>query len=937
MKLNSYINKIKTTSKNNKDDENSINSSIIPKILSKKKHERKNSFNSFFSIKSTNLINRHKKILNEHFRDSKSDNNIDIYSPDCDNIDIKINKKNSDSSSSIKNYINENSWKNEKEYINKHIPLEISKYTSHIKSKIKSNHHHSHSVRSQDEINNCSSEQESFINSTPKSLPAIIHSNSTSKIETHVTTTSTSPILKSTNHIYNSSNGRYTYSSPSLNYLSPIKTPLNKNSSKSISESINEKNFILKTPRKSSLSSLNKQKFIYKVASSPLIKKFKIELEKDSEKKNNRTRSINHPSITSAKNESSSISNTQEVQEDKMNINNKNQNKEVENSHSILLGSKKDTLINKNKKIKNIGRIDTYSTTCTNSNCTTFCNSPSYDKFSETKENSTLLSDKEEVIDGSSTATVNKDSTTYSLFVPKTLIGNGGLQNSMQREINNIIDRLDQSTLNECSSIDPHKEDIPTIGNKVLLTYLDKDLAKENNNKEKKDTSSEQANGENQSQTAFQDNSIIELDNSTLEEQKIYISDMDIACLDLSKIKADISQSINENGIISNNSITIAPVTLIPSNYIPDVTNIPISTKSFSEDAKGLDIKTSKTSLNQNDTQSNPVNVEDPIITNNTNNNVNVYINNNTNINYDINNKKNNNYNDSYFNEKINHQTLTELLRGNTEDNKKELKKNNNENNQINKNNIIKNNQINKNNIIESDNGKKKIYLNERTSSLNCPKNIFKEKNIENLNTIEREKEEQINENENEKREEKSQSLKKIDNKEIKKTISSTNSNETIPNVSDKLIINSFKHQSQPIQASSSYKNHYHHLSEGGNIYQEKIIKRNNDENNLFKDDVESLNNLKTALLFLSKNETDSHKIDNSNKLFDTGSSLFSKRKSSNSIGSSAFNSIGHNKKYLSLPGFFSSSNNNNYNNMNMNNIIMPLTTNDEGKIMYPV
>jgi len=529
MKLENYINKIKTTAKNNKNGENS---SIMPRFLHRKNHERGNSVNSFFSIKSSNFINRHKNFLSDHFRDSKSDNNLNLCSPDHDNInnmkhnsyntnEIKSDKKNTHSPS-IKSYFTGSSLKNEKPKCNKHIPEQLSKFTSHLKSNINYNNYHSNSLCLQDERNNGLLNSESFMISTPKSLPVIVNSNPSNKIDFQVVNKSKTPILKEGDYICNVSNDSFSSPSPSLNYQTEIKSPLNKNSnsSESLPISKEEKSCKPGTSHKSSLSSLKEQKFNSNTPSQGLIIKSEMELKNNFEKKNNIFNNNNYSSIVLDKSEPISYS-TQVLNNY---TSSKDQNQDLVKTSLTTLDSKRDNLINKNKEIKNMGQIDTLSTTCTNSNCTTICDNISYDKYSELKEISSSLSQDNEIIEDNSTATINRDDTTYSLFMPKTLIGNGGLQNSMQREFNGIIERFDQDTLNEWSSIDPYKEDIPTIGNKVLLNYLNNDLIKGNDNKNRKMSFSEISNDENQSQTAYQENSIIELDNSSLEEQKnLYI------------------------------------------------------------------------------------------------------------------------------------------------------------------------------------------------------------------------------------------------------------------------------------------------------------------------------------------------------------------------------------------------------------------------------
>jgi hypothetical protein len=969
MKLDSHINKIENTSKNNKNGESSsVSNKISSKIPYKKIHKRNDSLNSFFSIKSTNIFNRHKKFLDDNFRDTKSDNNIDLYSPDYDNInkfDIKSissknNRKNVKDSLSTpkKKYSLKDLLKVEKKH-NKHVSVPIfnlnlrnhrrsastsvpvvspvlSKITSHLKSSINLINNHSNSSRFNDKINFRSSETASLSNlpitttivSTPMSLPAVVRKNSTSTIEPPVITSpstplinsevqvneplvitsSTTPLMNPKVPIYNLSYGHYSRSTPSLrSYPTPDKTPSNltPNSSKSTPSTRDEIIHSSKSLNQSTQSL--QQTFVPEISTSPLISS---KFESESKNKINGTRIINHQSITSLKN-TSTFSNIQESNSNTNNSTSKNeyQSQEMESSISTL-NSKKE-LSNKNQEIENIDQVGM---------CNTGCSNTSDDKVSELKE------------DINSTAIINKDNTTYSLFMPKSVIEKGSLQNSMQKEINGIIEYYDQSTLNEFSSIDPNKEDIPSIGNKLLLTYLNKNFKNENN-EIKNGTTYESNNQNNQSETVYQENSQTELDSSALKEQKIYISDIDIACLDINKIKGDLSQSININDKIPiNDSINMNTVAISSLNSIPEDVNNPHVVKS-SKTQKKLNTELSKTTLNQVILNPSSIHNEGSIITT-TNTSANVNTNTRTNINYDINYKKSNNYNDSYLNEKINHQTLTKLLRGDETTNSSEnTKKESGINNKI-KNQTKEENSCNNDDKKESN--EKKPYINVKSSS--CPKkNIIKgKKNGDDDNDDNKIKDEVEDENKN-------KSLIKNENK----LVSPLNSTQiVIPDFPSKPIINHYKHQSQPQQLSSSFAKHYHHFSEGfGNQRnQEGKSNKGNTDDELFKEEVnqiESLNSLKTALLFLSKNEANSIKGESSNRMFDSGSSLFSsKRKSTNIVSNSVFNSNGHNRKYLSLPAIFSSSNHNVNNiniNTNINNIILPLTTTEEGKLIYPV
>ncbi|ORY54406.1 hypothetical protein LY90DRAFT_670011 [Neocallimastix californiae] len=982
MKLDSYINKIKITSKSNKNDENSFsNNKTTLNIPNRQNQNRKNSINSFFSVKSTNFLNRHKNILNNHLRDTKSDNNINLYYPDNDDINIKNtsraknnNKIENSLSSSKKKYPAKESLKNEKKKYSNHVSVpkfhlknhcrstssstfidspEISKISSPLKPSININNE-----RSYEELNYHSSKTVSLSNlpittpimvSTPLSLPALVHTKSTSTIEP--------PIMTSSNHLMNaetpvnnSSKSRCTCSTSSLNYSTPIKTSsyVPSNSSGSTPSTNDEVIQTTKLPHQSSTTSIHQQIFATKITASPLNLS---EFEYESQKKGDRTSNINNQSITSNRN-GSNFSNVQDSKSYTVNICPKNKNQSQEKESSLYtLNNKKDILSNKNQGVKNIIKFDSCSTGCTNSNCTTFCNNSSYDKDSELKEDSSIIDDQEEIIkSSSSTTTISKDNnnTTYSLFMPKTVIGDGSLQNSFQSEINRIIERFDKSSLNEFSSIDPDKEDIPAIGNKLLLAYLNKDLIdndsikeNENNQKEMKDgTISEINHDDNPNRIENHENSIMEPDSSILEEQKIYIGDLNIAFLDINRIKADISQSINDDKIKTNDSINVAPI--IVSSFIPDTINN-LNTTKLSKDEKDITSKPSKISPNLVDSLSNSNNEEGHLITTSTVTNI------NTNINYDINNKinnkKNSNFNDSSLNEKINQLTLNKLLHQdipiNVFDNTKtESNTCTLENNPKDKNssNIIDNNNSKVNNM----NKINKPHLKVRKFSLNHIDDIIMEKKIDNEKKLKNNTLKKNNKNE-------SIIQTKNENKnenEIKQTTSLLNSTQLIlPNYPNKPIIYHYKHQhrSTPQQVSLSYFRHYHHFSEGSNnllTSREKNIKGNtNDE--LFKEEInqiESLNSLKTALLFLSKNEDKSIKSETPKKLFDSGSSFFSRKKSTDVINSSVFVSNSYNRKYLSLPKFFSSNNNNNNNvNFNINNIKSPLTANEKEEIMYSV
>ncbi|OUM66304.1 hypothetical protein PIROE2DRAFT_6542 [Piromyces sp. E2] len=768
--------------------------------------------------------------------------------------------------------------------------MAISKITSQLKSTINSNHRRSKSGNNISfKTNNHSNSETSSISSgkkskhtIPLSLPVAFRNNSV-KEEGNSETVST-PKINGVSSVYTRSYGRCSASTPALSYsTSGNTTPKSSKSSKS-SITKNEPLYIPRANRKLSLNSLSKA-ITSKITSSPLINP---ESEPENETLSKKTRKIDHPSIKSKTSQSviphELLTNTNTSTNDKFTIKNNC------NNQSNGLNNRKNIQRNKNNIPNKIGSTDTVGST--NSNCTTFCTNTSCDKLTDSKDISLSQG-----IENNSNETINKECT-FSMFMPKTVIGKNSLQHSMQREINGIIERFDQTSLNDISGLD--QESIRVNGNNLLLTALNNDLKKSKNKNILKNGEIMDANI-NGGNIMCTDESLTELNNSTLEDQKIYISDIDIACLDLNKIRADLSENISEsiNYNSGNTTITVAPITVTPFNNIPNATNSPISSNQ-----KGLN-SAEQSSKNKQDIQSsdqnNDENPEIHIITATTTNANNTKNNNHTNVN----NKKNNNYSDGYLNEIINHQSLTKLLHG-------EVKTAiiDDDDDADNKDKHIEASVQNNNN--KNDDKDQKPKLSKRTSSLNRLMNNGSNKNDKKENVIDRKEANNVHEN--------------SDKKPLKKD------NE---NTVQKPLFNNFKHQSQPLQGTSSYFTHRHHFSEGYRQFLSDDNKNGKLINNT-DNQIESLNSLKTALLFLSKNENDSTNNDNgkkngssSNKKSDSGSSIFSKRKSTNTL--STLNSQNtNNKKYLSLPTLFTS------------NTIMPLNDNEEDmfencKVMYPV
>jgi len=770
--------------------------------------------------------------------------------------------------------------------------MAISKFTSQLKSSINPSHRRSNSGNSlpikTNDNNNSEVTSKKSKNSTPLSLPIVFRNNSTKTEEIHVST----PKINGISSIYTRSHGRCAASTPTLSYPNSINT-----TPKSLKSSItkNEPIYIPRIRRDSSLNSLSKTP---KTTSSPL-----IYLESENESLNKNTRKNDHPSIKSLKNKSDKSDFPQEIiikTNNKLNVkNDENHQNEIENSEISHLTINDKKIIQKNKKIipNKIGSTDTVGST--NSNCTTYCTNTSCDNLFDPKEISLSQG-----FESNSSETINKEST-YSMFMPKTVIGKDSLQHSMQKEINGIIERFDQTSLNDISGLDQESVRVHD-NNNLLLTALNNDLKKSKNKNLLK-------NGilmtDNANQKVQPDESITELNNSTLEDQKIYISDIDIACLDLNRIKADLSENISEPvNFNSNNAITVAPVTITSFNNIPNVIN---NTITSNEKDMNLTKKTSKNKINIQSTEHNHMDDIETInaVTTNSNDAKN---NNHTNIN----NKKDNNYNDSYLNEKINHQSLTKLLHGDVkttivEDTSK---------------NILKNPSVQNN----KNDKEQKPQLGKRTTSLSRSKNT--ELNDDDKKEVTNEINKRV--------------ISKTDGKSNNKLIllennQNTKKDDEIMNI-QKPMFNNLKHQSQPLQKPSSFLNqkNRHHYSEGyGDFLKDKTIQLHNENGELInntENQMESLNSLKTALLFLPKNENKSIKSDNgkkngssSNKKYDSGSSIFSKRKSTNTV-STLNNQNNNNKKYLSLPSLFSS------------NTIMPLNADEDGmfdncKVMYPV
>ncbi|ORX44383.1 hypothetical protein BCR36DRAFT_359939 [Piromyces finnis] len=791
-------------------------------------------------------------------------------------------------------YSNKMFSKNEKGKNNKHISVSIFNFKNHKRSssvtlpfskmsfskltaQLKQSHRQSNSgnylsfkpnINSNTETSSINSEKKSRI-STSLSFPPIFKNNST-KDEGNSITASKSK-TNGIDSIYNKSCGRYASSTPILNYQNP--TSITPKSTK------NKLKYIPRTRRKSSLSSLSKTS-ISKSPSSPLTIS---ETENEKESINKKVRSINHPKINTLKNKTDTLQETSvEISNGSSSnqsaINNINEqlvcnDTNIQNNENILviLDGKKNIQKHNNDISNKVFSNDTVKS-C-NSNCTTFCTNTSCDNLCDSKE---LASSQ---IENNSSETINKEST-LSMFMPKAVLGKNSLQHSMQREINGIIERFDQTSLNDISGLDQESTRMNT--NNLLLTALNNDIVRSKNKSVPKSGISTNITNENITKniTTYQN----ELKYS---DSRIYLSDIDIACLDINKINSDLSESIPEPlNIVYNDTITVAPVTITEFNDIPNATNNPIS--SYESGLNLINRNLSDKELSQSSEQ---------IFAKNSK--ISDGIKNDANINKNIKiNKINNQSNDYYLNEKINHVSLNKILHGDVHTSVLE--------------NASKGKQIKnmlQDNVNKIDNEEQKPKIKARVSSLRQTKNqntdiIIKED--ENLNQ---------------------QILEKKQN----------NTNDGVLSIKEP-VFNNMKHHPQLLQVTPSYLTNYHHDLETLHFSKNKELYLHSQNSELInnKSNIESLNALKTALLFLSKNESnsinnDDYEKNNSllNRKSDPSISIFTKRKSANTI-SAVNNKVINNKKYLSLPSLLSS------------NTLMPLTDGDDGmldncKVMYSV